>query len=851
MYQAVYFHRHTNVVHLWDDEKGYMRIPYKRYAYVKAPNGNLTALDGTLVKKVSKFSGEDPKDVYESDVRPDVRTLIDMYYHTDDVSKDHRILFFDIEVQRDEARRHSTIEDATNVINSVAYYNNVDREYNIFVIDPTVEKVIKEQRDSGNIFKCPTEADLLMLFLKAWNKFKPTIAVGWNCDKFDIPYLVNRMKRVLGEEYVTKLSPIGIVDKDRKYEQYQIAGVTVFDLMRLYRQYTYNEEPSYSLDYISRKELNRGKVEYEGSLDTLYATDVDKFIEYNRVDVELMVELDDKLKFIDLARSICHKGHVPYSDVYAATRTLDGACLTFLKRAGIVAPNRQVSDDVDDTIVDDEDDDSFTGAFVKDPVPGRYEWVFDEDASGLYPNTQRTLNMSPETKMFRIDNWDMDAFITNKPIVFKVSSKRLSWTPNELREYLVSNNYSIAANGVVYDLNRKGLIPSILEQWSQERDEFRALAKQNKQEGNKELYEYYESRQLTQKIISNSLYGVLGNRGFRFYDLDNAEATTITGQAVVKHAMMKGNEWFTKATGVDRDYVIYVDTDSNFFSAMPIIEMLEKKQGRSLSYDEKAAVTFKTSQQVEKFINGSFDAFAKLYCNVETHFWTFKQEYVAEAAIWIAKKRYAQKIISEKGVSIAEMTKGAKQFKLDVKGLDVVRSNFPKKFREYMSDLLIRLLDNESKTQVDEVVLDFKEYLLTVENVTEIMPASSIKKFGEYTSQRSDGFLQTAKGTPIHIKSAINYNNLLHILDIPSAPRIDVGQKVKWAYIKPNQYTFDTIAIPDEGVPEPVMDFLKQHLNNNLIYEKIMTKKLQSYYDAMGWGDIPNNKNVGKFFSFS
>jgi DNA polymerase elongation subunit (family B) len=458
--------------------------------------------------------------------------------------------------------------------------------------------------------------------------------------------------------------------------------------------------------------------------------------------------------------------------------------------------------------------------------------------------------MSPETKVFKVDNWDKDKFVSDSNYVFTLREKHKRWTSTEFRTFLEENNYSVAANGVVYDLNRKGLIPSILERWMEEREEYRALAKKYKQEGNKLLADYYESRQLTQKIISNSLYGVLGNRAFRFYDVDNAEATTITGQAVVKQAMARGNEWFVSKTGVDRDYVIYVDTDSNFFSAMPIIEMMEKKQGKTLSYDERASVTFKTSQAVEKYINDSFDEFAKTYCNVSKHFWTFKQEYVAESALWIAKKRYAQKIISEKGVSISDITKGAKKFKLDVKGLDVVRSNFPKKFREYMSDLLMKLLDNETKQNVDAIVLDFKEYLLTIENVTEIMPASSIKKIDQYVSKRGDGFSESKKGTPVHIKSAINYNNLLHIFKLNHLPPIAAGQKIKWAYIKPNPYGFDTIAILDENDPEPILDFLKLHLNNNLIYEKIMTNKLQSYYDAMGWGDIPNNKNVNKFFGF-
>jgi DNA polymerase elongation subunit (family B) len=850
MYQNIYFESKKNIVHLWDDETGYSRIPFKRYAYKKHAGGTLRALDGTRVEKVKGWKKEEEASLYESDVRPDVRTLIDMYYESDDISKNHRLLFFDIEVQRDDAKRYSTVADANNIINSIAIYDSVHKQNTILVLDTTISKITLEKTVKGNIFKCPDEEQLLMLFIKVWTDVAPTIIVGWNSDNFDIPYLINRLYKKFDEEFVNKLSPIGLIEKDRKYDQYTIAGVTSFDYMRLYRLYTYNEEPSYALDYISRKELGKGKVEYEGSLDELYANDIEKFIDYNITDVTLLVELDDKLKFIDLARSICHKGHVPYNRLYAATQTLDGACLTFLKRAGVIAPDKLASVEDDEDINVGDDEDGFTGAFVKDPIPGRYEWVFDEDASGLYPSTQRTLNMSPETKMFKLDNWDKDQFVTNPDYVFTLKAKSKKWTSAEFRAYLIENKFSVAANGVVYDLTRKGLIPSILERWMEEREEFRALAKRFKQEGNKELADYYESRQLSQKIISNSLYGVLGNRSFRFYDLDNAEATTITGQAVVKQAMKRGNEWFTQKTGIDKDYVIYVDTDSNFFTAMPIIEMMEKKQGKTLSYEERAAVTFKTSQAVEKYINDSFDEFSKEYCNVDTHFWTFKQEYVAESAVWFAKKRYAQKIISEKGVLISVSTNGAKTFRLDVKGLDVIRSNFPRKFREYMSSLLMKILDNESKESVDETVLDFKEYLLTVENITEIMPASSIKKLKEYTITRADGFSDIKKGTPVHVKSAVNYNNMLTILGLTHVHPIGSGQKVKWAYIKPNAYGFDTIAILDENDPEPIMEFLTQHLNNNLIYEKIMTKKLQSYYNAMGWGEIPNNKNLGKFFGF-
>ena len=238
----------------------------------------------------------------------------------------------------------------------------------------------------------------------------------------------------------------------------------------------------------------------------------------------------------------------------------------------------------------------------------------------------------------------------------------------KLREWLNEHEYSVSAIGVVYDKNKPGLVPSILKTWMSEREEYRALAKKHGKEGNTELAKFFDARQLTMKIVNNSLYGALGAAGFRFHDLDNAESITLTGQSVIRHAMSKGNEWFIKQTGVNKEYVIYVDTDSNYFSAKPIIDMMEKKLGRELSKEEKTDITFKTSQIVERFINDSFDDYAKHVLNSDEHFFSIKQEYVSESGLWIAEKRYAQKIITEKGVSIAQLTGGKKEWKLDVNG---------------------------------------------------------------------------------------------------------------------------------------------------------------------------------------
>ena len=302
--------------------------------------------------------------------------------------------------------------------------------------------------------------------------------------------------------------------------------------------------------------------------------------------------------------------------------------------------------------------------------------------ASLYPSIIRSLNISPETKVGRFENWKdvQDIYLTgegegNARFKYSNSSKSELVSADNIRHWLNTNNYTVSAIGVVYDKSRTGLVPSILETWMGEREEYRALAKKHGKEGNTELARFFDARQLTMKIVNNSLYGALGAAGFRFHDLDNAESITQTGQSVIRHAMLKGNEWFTKQTGEDKEYVIYVDTDSNYFSAKPIIDMMERRLGKELSKQEKTDITFKTSQVVEKYINDSFDHYAKHVLNSDKHFFSIKQEYVSESGLWIAKKRYAQKIITEKGVSITQLTSGKKDWKLDVKGMDVVRSN--------------------------------------------------------------------------------------------------------------------------------------------------------------------------------
>ena len=853
-YQNIAYQKNKNIVHVWDDKNGHLQFPYKKYAYKKSSHGKYVALDGCKLDKVHEWDDADIQrgSIYESDINPETRTLIDLYYESDDPSVGHREMFIDIEVSTEGG--FSSAEEAWQPLTSIAFHDRIGNQSVAIIID--TKKALKPYTDSNLILEVvQTERELISRFLTHYMEIRPTIITGWNIDYFDIPYLYNRIVKVAGKDYANSLSPINEVIYLPHRNRYRIMGVSCLDYMALYKLFTYSEEVSYSLDAISKKELGKGKIEYEGTLDTLYKTDPEKFVKYNINDVELVLELDNKLKFLSLARGICHKGHVPYEDVYFTTRYLDGACVTYMKRLGIVAPNRKLKDHSQNS--EEETSNDFAGAFVKDPIPGVYEWIFDEDMASLYPSIIRTLNISPETKVGRVENWDQvksefwndTASTINAKI--KSGSKHVLIPINEFRSWLVENKFTVSSIGVVYDYSKAGLIPSILEAWMNEREEYRGLAKKYGKEGNGELRNFFDGRQLTMKIINNSLYGALGAPGFRFHDLDNAESITLTGQQVIRHAMMKGNEWFTKQTGVDKEYVIYVDTDSNYFSAKPIIDLMEKKLDKQMSRQEKIDVTYKTSQVVENYINESWDGFCKHFLNSDTHYLNIKQEYVSESGLWIAKKRYAQKIISEKGVLISDLTKGEKEWKLDVKGMDVVRSNFPKAFREFMSGVLIDILNISEKKKLDDKVLAFREDMKT-KPLLDIMFPTGVKELSKYKTKKAKGqvFGDRPKGTPVHAKSALNYNDLLAYYNITTSMPITDGEKIKWTYLKQNPLGLDSIALKGHEDPESIVKFVVQYIDFEKIFISSLENKLGDFYSALNWGLIPKNDNVADFFSF-
>ena len=835
-YQAIAYDKKSGTMHVWDDELGHQKFPFKPYAYLPDSNGNHVSLDGTKLKRVEGNHKDNPT-AYESDINEEMRTLIDLYYESDLASKGHRDFFFDIETERDEDG-YSTPEEARARITSIAYYDKAGQDRRVFVLDEERRLTKTGFEGDGYVVEIfDSEAGMLTRFINAFAEIQPTVISGWNTDNYDIPYLINRIKKILGAQAIKKLSPAGIVEWSRSRERYKIFGVSSLDYLTLYKKFTYTELPNYRLDTVAKFELGRGKVEYDGDLNHLFATDINKFVEYNMVDVNLVYDLDDKLQLIPLARTICHKGHVPYEDVYYASKYLDGAAIVDLKRNGLVAPNKRFR-----FIEEETEADALAGAYVMPPVPGLYKWIYDLDLTSLYPSIIMSLNISPETKIGVIRNWDEECLL--KPDAIQVAFADGTFV-QDIKTWLQDNAYTVASNGAVYRTDIKGFLPAILEKWFDERVEFKD--KRDEYEVGSENYKFYDAMQLTQKVLLNSFYGVLGLKTFRFHDLDNAGAITATGQSVIKfsakvinnhYAKETGKDHFINATGMKAEFAFYTDTDSTFCSSLPLIQARYPKFDET---DEQFMIdrTNEIASEVQKKVNAMYDRYAVVFHNTDTHRWQIKQEYIAKSGLWIAKKRYAQWVIFKEGKPTD---------KLDIKGLDVVRSSFPEDFKKIMKETLWHILKERNKTDTSDMIHKFKSGLKNSE-VLNVMKNSGVKEISKYTKKRKP-FTGYLSGTPAHVKAAINYNDLLSMHGIRDVTLIQNGEKVKWAYLADNPFGFDTMALRGYQDPPQIIEFVAQYIDRNKIFQRELQNKLDDFYAAMNWGKFPENNSVAKFFSF-
>lgn len=839
MYQSIYCDKKSSTVHLWDDKNGYTSFKYRPYAYRKKRGGKYLSIYGEQLEKTDRFHPTEPN-LYESDVPWDTRILVDAYAESDEASTGHRTVILDIEVESKDG--YPNYENPKQKVTAIAIYEAVSSRYYCYVLDE--DGIVKPGTEKDRtIITFSSEEELLKSFLDKWEEISPTIATGWNIDGFDFPYLHARLEYLFGEDQAGRLSSIGICYFNKFKNKMTIAGVNTLDYLLLYKRYSQKSLPNFRLDTVGREELNAGKVDYEGSLDDLKKTDINKFIEYNLHDVVLIKQLDDKLQFIALAMSICHVCHVGYEEFHVSSKFLEGAMLTYLRRKKLVAPNKNLNKDDEGTVAGDVDEDSdvgFEGAYVKDPVPGRYDWVCSADINSLYPSVIMSLNISPETKVGVIQKWDIEKFIKKSDEKVYFQDEERSY--KELSELFVQNNLSVSSNGVVYDQSKLGCIPDILKKWFAERVEYKNKMKEASDAKDKAGTVFWKRRQHVQKILLNSLYGVLGLPVFRFYDLDNAAAVTLTGQDIIKTSSKYVNKKFNARCGTkDKDYILYIDTDSLYLdmNSLAIHEKVEDVKSFSVS----------TIGEVSDNLNDFYKVMMVQMFNSTDNRIKIASDVVAKSAFWLAKKRYAM-------LKVYNMELNKDVDDLEVKGLDVVRSSYPKKFRDFMSSVLLDILKGTSKKELDAKILKFKDMMkeFNVEDVAKNTSVRFISNTEAKTNFDPKGreMFSFINGSTAQCKAALAYNDMLKKFGLKETEPIMSGGKIKWVYLKDNPFGLDGLAFKDDGRdPKVIMDFISKYIDRNRIWDTELQSKLEDFYEALKWEIFSvDGATIDEFFSF-
>ena len=665
------------------------------------------------------------------------------------------------------------------------------------------------------------EIEMLNSFLYHWSKNPPDVITGWNVRLYDIPYLCGRISRIMGDKKCKLLSPWGLVSQDeiyisgRRYNVYDIAGMTTLDYLELYKKFTYKAQESYRLDYIASVELGQKKLDHS-EFDTFkdfYTGNWKKFVDYNIIDVELVDRLEDKMKLIELALTMAYDAKVNYQDVMYQVRMWDTIIYNYLKKRNIVIPPKDTSDK----------NDKYAGAYVKEPIPGKYDWVVSFDLNSLYPHLIMQYNISPETLLE-----------TRHPSVTvdKILSQDITFE--------LYKDSAVCANGAQYRKDKKGFLPELMEKMYAERVVFKKRMLQAKQQYEKTPTKTLEKEiarcnniQMAKKISLNSAYGAIGNQYFRYYKLANAEAITLSGQVSIRWIENKMNGYLNKLLRTeDIDYVIASDTDSIYINFGPLVNKFFNNK-----LDDKAKIVSLLDQicqdKLEPFIDKSYQELAN-YVNAYDQKMFMKRENIADRGIWTAKKRYILNVWDSEGVRYEEP-------KLKMMGIEAVKSSTPAPCRRMIKDALHLMMSGTEEDVIkfiDDSRVQFKK--LPPEDIAFPRTVSNVNK------HKSTSTIY-AKGTPIHARGALLYNHYIKNKKLDNKySLINNGEKIKFCYLKkPNWIHENVISFISDFPSELDLD---KHIDYELQFEKAFVEPVKVILDAIGW-NVEKVVNLELFFT--
>lgn len=790
-------------------------------------------------RRMDELRGEDEKTVVRlfENISGPQQFLVDQFWKVNnlpDFTKfPVRFAFIDIETYSPDAFPQPEL--ANDTVNVITLYDSETKKFYTWGLNP-----YKTKSSNHVYYHCETEKRLLFDFVKYIKTDCPDILSGWNCEFFDFPYLINRITKVLGEEYVKDLSPVkvvysrDIVSQFGKYsKRWHIKGTSCVDYLDVYKKFSQGLRESYKLNDIGEHELGEKKVEYgDMSIAELSVKNWELFVDYNIQDVNLLVKMEEKLQYLQLLRMLAYIGLSPFENAMGTLNVITGAAVIQARMRDEIAPTFERVN---------LKDGKFEGAYVGEPRRGFRKNVISLDVNSLYPNVMISLNLSPETKLGKIDTTP-----DGKVVLTKMDGKSYTMSKENLAKGIQSENLSISKAGVLFSQKRKGIFPEIVDDRYKERVEIKKNIKKYKRELQKDTIEEsvrkemeqdlirMEIKQHTIKIFINTVYGYFGNKHAPMGDSDISRSITLTGQAIIKESNDILRKYISQNWNIPieeitkNDPVIYNDTDSVYISIESIINKLNipfTDSSNKISKDVN-----KIADDIESHLNTEIRLWGVKILNSADCRFEFKREAICDVGLFLQKKRYILHILDDEGIAVN---------KFKYTGVEVVRTTMPKAIKPHVKRVVETMLLTQDQLQTNKLLNEMYELFKTlpIEDISFTMGVSNYKTESkdEYggIKDKCDGF-KTYKGMPIHVKGSHYYNTLLSRLDLEKKyETISSGDKVKFFYVKqPNRYGIKSIAYK-RAYPKEFKELLVP--DTEMMFDKIIFSMMERLYDSVNW----------------
>ena len=837
-YRNVYYDGKQQAIHLWTwDENGNrvkLETSYEPCLFVESnTHKDAVSIFNTQLKKIKfKNQFERNKFVNETPIKRLFHNLSceqDFLLNTfkNDINKPDfgqhplRVFYWDIETYSPADFPHP--ETAKDPINLITIYDSFAKKFFSWGLKPY------KSSDPNVVYThCKREVDIYEKVLSFWEQDPPDIMTGWNTEGFDVPYLMNRISKLMSEEDAARLSPIkslyyrenvAMNKFGKMINRWYIRGVSNIDYMEVYKTFSRGDSESYSLNYIGEKELNEGKTDIGGTnLASLSETDWNTFVDYNIQDVRLLVKLEEKLKYLKLVRNLSYKGFIPFEQSLGKVSMITGAVAHQAAMQGYVIP----------TFKSDHTRDEYVGGYVHEPERGLSRSVLSYDANSLYPNTIISLNISPETKIGKITNIDNGEYT-----ILLANGKSISLPEDKFHKLVEKENLSISKYNVLYTQKFKGVIPNLIDRLYQERVDTKnqisvckkELQKTQDQKDKEVLQDKIfnlDTQQNVYKLVLNSIYGTFAQLYSPLFDIDHSASITQTGQTVVKQAADIVYDYaLTKGFKGDKSLIYkYSDTDSIYISIQPLLEHLgyELLDSDNIFTPECK----KLIEEIDDVLNREIIDWAKINLESPDPRFVFKRETICDKALFLEKKRYILHVLDQEG------HKPDKPFKYV--GVEVARSSIAKEVKSLIKDVIEAVVLTSDKKKCNEM------YNQAYESFSKLSPEIIAKRvkitdFEKYESKMVDN--KIAKGTPNHVKGAIYFNQLLKKFEIDNVyESIGSGMKVKTFYVNKNPFNFKSLAFID-NIPPQISEIIKPDYQK--MFEKNVVPPIESVYNCVNW----------------